>query len=142
MSKIGNRRYLTHVDIRGWLRDNDPAANLLIDDFEYSPEELEAAATYAVDYWNELPPAIGAYDFDKFPWRFALLKGASAQLLLMAANRFRRNDLQYSAGGTNVADQAKHESYERFGLRLWDDYKQWVAMMKRAMNMERGWGTI
>ncbi len=142
MSNIGNRRYLTHVDIRGWLRDNDPKANLLIDDFEYTPEELEAAATFATDHWNETPPSIGYYDFDKFPWRFALLKGTAAQLLLMAANRFRRNELTYNAGGASIADQAKHTPYEQFGLRLWDEYKQWVSTMKRAMNMERGWGSI
>lgn len=142
MDPVGNRTYLTDVDVRIWLRDNDPEANTLLDDFEFTPEEIRTAMTLVVDYWNEQPPWLGAYDYDKFPYRFALLRGTAANLLFMAANRFRRNALQYNAGGLSVSDQEKYSQYDQAAARLWEEYKQWVRMFKRSRNAELGWGTI
>lgn len=139
---IGNTGYLTDLDVRIWLRDNDPDANTLLDDFEFDPEEIRTAMTLTVDYWNETPPFIGAYDYDKFPWRFALLRGTAANLLFMAAHRYRRNHLPYNAGGVAVDDQNKYQQYDAAGARLWEEYKQWVATMKRSINVDLGWGTI
>lgn len=135
---IGNDKYLTDVDVRIWMRDNDPSANLLLDDFEFTPEEIRTAMTLAVDYWNEQPPNIGCYDYDRFPWRGQLLRATAANLLFMAAHRFRRNALQYQAGGMTVADQEKYVQYDQAGDKLWNEFKSWIAQQKRAMNAERG----
>jgi len=62
---VGNTGYLSDLDIRIWMRDNDPDANLLIDDYEFSPEEIRTATTLAVDYWNEQPPQLRGYDVHK-----------------------------------------------------------------------------
>ena len=115
---IGSKTYLTDLDIRIWLRDNDPSANTLLDDFEFSPEEIRTAMTLAVDYYNDQPPYIRNYDYNKFPWRSQLLMGTAANLLFIAANRYRRNALQYSAGGLTIQDQAKHQEYDSAGSRL------------------------
>lgn len=139
---VGNDRFLTDLDVRIWMRDNDPAANLLLEDYEFTPEEIRTAMTLAVDYWNEMPPMLGTYDFDKFPWRSHLLGATSANLLFMAAHRFRRNALKYTAGGMNIADQEKYAEYDAAGARLWDEYKVWVNAHKRALNIERGWALI
>ena len=88
---VGSNTYLTNLDVRIWLRDNDPDANFLLDDFEFSPEEIRTAMTLAVDKWNETPPYLRNYDYDKFPYRFHLLQGTAGNLLFMAAHRFRRN---------------------------------------------------
>jgi hypothetical protein len=82
------------------------------------------------------------YDYDKFPYRSKLLTGTAANLLFIAANRFRRNSLQYSAGGMTVADQEKHQLYDAAGSRLWEDYKAWVVFNKRSLNAEMGWASI
>ena len=146
MGKIvpeGNRQYLTEQDVRIWLRDNNPEANLLLDDFEYTPEEIRTAMTTAVDYWNDQPPSLMMpYDYTRFPWRSRLLCGASANLLFMAAHRFRRNALQYSAGGMTISDQEKYSQYDQAGGRLWDEYKRWVADHKRSINIERGFAIL
>ena len=135
---IGSNQYLTDADIRVWLRDNDPEANLLLDDFEFSPEEMRTAMTLTVDYWNDQPPYIRNYDYDKFPFRSKLLTGTAANLLFMAAHRFRRNALQYSAGGLSVQDQEKYQQYDAAAARLWQEYKDWVPMNKRSINAEHG----
>lgn len=136
----GNDNFLTDMDIRIWLRDNDPEANVLIDDLEFSAEEIRTAQTLTVDYWNETPPAIHGYNYDRFPYRYALLRGTAANLLFMAAHRFRRNEAQYNAGGLQFNSEAKHQQYDAAGARLWEEYKQWVRMKKRELNANNGWG--
>ena len=138
----GNDSYLTELDVRIWMRDNDPGSNLLLDDLEFSPEEIRHAMTLAVDYWNEQPPALRNYDYTKFPFRFALLNGTAANLMFMAGMRFRRNALQYNAGGLSIADQEKYQQYDAAGSAWWSEYKAWVANKKRSMNAEIGWATI
>ena len=142
LAPTGNNTYLTDVDVRVWLRDNDPDANLLLEDFEFETEEIRAAMTHTVDYWNETPPSVGSYDYTKFPYRYALLRGTAANLLFMGAHRFRRNQLNYSAGGLTVDDQNKYQQYDSAGARLWEEYKTWVAQTKKSINAEQGWGTI
>jgi len=138
----GNDTYLTDLDVRIWLRDNDPNANFLLEDFEFSPEEIRTAMTLTADYWNDQPPYIRNYDYDKFPYRSQLLMGTAANLLFMAAHRYRRNSLQYSAGGTSINDQEKYQQYDAAGARLWEEYKHWVIINKRALNAESGWANI
>lgn len=142
LGPTGNKNYLTDIDVRIWLRDNDPSANVLLDTEEFEAEEIRTAMTLTVDYWNETPPFLGSYDYDKFPYRFALLRGTAANLLFMAAHRYRRNHLSYNAGGVSVDDQNKYQQYDSAGSRLWEEYKQWVTAKKKADNASQGWGTI
>lgn len=142
LGPTGNNSYLTEVDVRIWLRDNDPEMNTLIDQEEFSSEEIRTALTLTADYWNETPPFTSRYDYDKFPWRYHLLQGAAANLLFMAAHRYRRNHLNYSAGGVSVDDQNKYQQYDAAGDRLWTDFKKWVSDTKKAANAENGWGSV
>lgn len=138
----GNDQFLTDVDVRIWLRDNDPEANLLLDDFEFTSEEIRSAMTLTVDFWNDQPPYLRNLDYTRFPWRSRLLCGTAANLLFMAAHRFRRNALQYNAGGMSIADQEKYNQYDGAGARLWEEWKQWVAINKRALNINQGFGIV
>lgn len=138
----GSNTYLTDLDVRIWLRDNDPEANLLLDDFEFSPEEIRTAMTLTVDYWNDQPPLIGSYDYDKFPWRSQLLEGTAGNLLYIAGHRYRRNALQYSAGGLSIQDQEKYQQYDQAAQRHFDAYKTWVVLNKRSLNAEQGFATL
>ena len=138
----GSDTYLTDLDVRIWLRDNDPEANLLIQDFEFTPEEIRTAMTLTVDYWNDQPPYIRHYDYDKFPWRSQLLEGTAGNLLYIAANRYRRNALQYSAGGLTIQDQEKYQQYDAAGQQHFEAYKEWVIRNKRSLNAEQGFATL
>lgn len=138
----GSNTYLTDLDVRIWLRDNDPEANLLLSDFEFEPEEIRTAMTLTVDYWNDQPPYIRTYDYDKFPWRSQLLEGTAGNLLYIAANRYRRNALQYNAGGLSIQDQEKYQQYDQAGQRLFEAYKAWVVLNKRSLNAEQGFATL
>ena len=137
----GNTTYISEMDVRLWLRDANPEANLLLDDWEFGSEEIRTASTLAVDYWNETPPSLNNahYSTLTFPFRYNLLMATCANLLFMAANLYRRNRMPYQIEGGTVDDQNKAQEYDHAGARLWDQYKQWVRAKKVEMNMDRGW---
>jgi hypothetical protein len=137
---IGNNAFITDNEIRTFLRDTDPDANLLLDDFEFTPEEIRDARNSIVDKWNETPPPVGIYQYDTFPYRYYYRVGVCALLMWTAANRYRRNDLQYNIGGGAVADQNKAESYDKAGNKLMDMFDAWMKQEKLRRNMEDGFG--
>lgn len=143
MSEVGNDTYLTEMDIRLWLRDADPSANTLLDDYEYNTEEIRTASMFTVDYWNETPPAVCTHwNVNNFPHRYHLLLGTVGNLLYMAAYRYRRNQLDYNVPGGGISDQNKAQQYEAAGQRLWEQYKQWCATKKKSINVHQGWGSV
>lgn len=140
ISPKGNDAAMTDMEVRIFLRDTDPAANILLDDYEFTPEEIRTAMNITVDRWNDTPPDIYRMDYDEFPYRSILLLGVASNLLTMAAHRYRRNSLQINAGGTAVNDQDKAREYDAAAARLRDEYLQAIRTKKRELNSELGWG--
>lgn len=140
ISPKGNDAPMTDMEVRIFLRDTDRAANLLLDDFEFSPEEIRTAMNITVDRWNDTPPDIYRMDYDEFPYRSILLLGVAANLLTMAAHRYRRNSLAINAGGTSVSDQDKAREYDAAADRLRGEYLQAIRTKKRELNCGLGWG--
>ena len=140
ISPQGNDAPMTDMEVRIFLRDNDPDANLLLDDFEFSPEEIRTAMNITVDRWNDTPPDIYRMDYDEFPYRSILLMGVASNLLAMAAHRYRRNSLAINAGGTSVNDQDKAREYDAASERLRAEYLQAIRTKKRELNCGLGWG--
>ena len=140
----GNETYLSELDIRIWLRDHDPAANLLIKDLEFGNEEIRTACTLAVDAWNEEPPNMPGWNYTlyNFPFRHALLIGTSAKLLAIAAHLYRRNKLKYNVPGGAIDDQARDKDYEEAADRLWKEFMDWVRRKKRELNIRQGWARV
>jgi len=140
ISPIGNDAPMTDMEIRIFLKDNVPEANLLIDDYEFTPEDIRTAMNITVDRWNDTPPDIYRYDYDHFPYRSILLLGVCANLLTMAAHLYRRNSLQINAGGTSVSDQDKAREYDAAAGRMREEYLQAIRKKKRELNVGLGWG--
>lgn len=140
ISPQGNDCSVTDMEIRIFLRDKDPDANLLLDDYEFTAEEIRTAMNITVDKWNDMPPDIYRMDYDEFPYRSILLLGVASNLLAMAAHRYRRNSLPINAGGTSVNDQDKAREYDQASLRLREEYLQAIRTKKRELNADLGWG--
>ena len=140
----GNDAFLSELDVRIWMRDNNPEANLLLQDYEFTSEEIRTCMTLAIDKWNETPPnmAYHRHSIDTFPYRGELLRGTCANLLFAAAMRFRRNELKATVPGGIINDQGKHGEYDRAGERMWNEFVNWIRLTKRAINMEEGWAII
>ena len=139
---IGNTGFISELDIRLFLRDSDPSANLLLDDYEFTQEELRTCWTLIVDKWNETPPNIQSFEVHTFPYRYHLLMGTSAMLLRIAAMRYRRNDLQYAIPGGSINDQRKAPEYDAASDKLMKEFDTWMLREKNRLNMEAGWAQI
>lgn len=130
------------AEIRLHLRDSSPAESYLLDNLMFDDAEIALALSRPVMYWNEVPPPIKRYTTQNFPFRYHWLEGACANLFLMVAEQFRRNQLQYQAGGIAVDDQNKEGAYERAGQTRWQAYREWVRGAKASINLESCYGEV
>jgi len=142
IANIGNTGFISELDVRLFLRDKDPAANLLLDDYEFTQEELRTAWTLIVDKWNETPPNIQSFEVHTFPYRYHLLMGTSAMLMRIAAISYRRNHLAYNVPGGSIDDQKKYAEYDAASDKLMAEFDKWMLREKNRLQMEAGWASI
>lgn len=123
-------------ELRMLMMDSSRNENLLLDDVEFGNEQLLLAITKPVEYWNEQPPNLKRrYTTRDFPLRNAWVNGILGQLYIMAAAHYRRNLLKHSAAGTAINDKDKEREYRAEGLRLWQEYQQFVSLKKVELNL-------
>ena len=131
------------AEIRLHLRDSSPSESYLLENLMFDDAEIALAIARPVMYWNEVPPPLGRnYNTQNFPFRYHWLEGICANLFLMVAEQFRRNQLSYQAGGIAVDDQNKEGSYERAGQTRWQAYREWVRATKASINLESCYGEV
>jgi hypothetical protein len=131
------------AEIRLHLRDSSPAESYLLENLMFDDAEIALAIGRPVQYWNEIPPPLTPfYTTQSFPYRYHWLEGICANLFMMVAEQFRRNQLNYSAGGVTLDDQNKETSYERAGQARWQAYREWVRAVKASINLEGCWGEV
>jgi hypothetical protein len=130
------------AEIRLHLRDSAPSESYLLENLMFDDAEIALAIGRPVMYWNEIPPPIRTFTTKNFPFRYHWLEGICANLFLMVAEQFRRNQLSYSAGGIQVDDQNKEAAYERAGQARWQAYREWVRGTKASINLEGCYGEV
>jgi len=131
---------LSIAEVRLALRDECPAANFLLDDYEYTDKEIFYAIKKAVDYWNETPPDLGAHSYVTFPYRYHWTL-AVIGLLLKQVSRYKlRNWLPYQGGNVSVNDASNWKYYHELGKEYWDDYREFVLHKKVELNAMGGFG--
>jgi hypothetical protein len=131
------------AEIRLHLRDSAPGESYLLENLMFDDAEIALAIGRPVQYWNEVPPPINAfYTTQNFPFRYHWLEGICANLFMMVAEQYRRNQLSYSAGGIAVDDQNKEPAYERAGQARWQAYREWVRATKASINLESCYGEV
>jgi hypothetical protein len=137
-----SRQTLSIAEIRMTLRDVDPHGNKLLDELEYSQQEIMLAIRRCINYWNEVPPPIGTYKPTNFPFPYHLSIGVASILYSMAVHEKLRNDLPYSAGGVTVQDTVKWVQYREMQDRLHKEWADWVKAKKYQMNIEGGFMSL
>lgn len=131
------------AEVRLHLRDSAPGESYLLENLMFDDAEIALAIARPVQYWNEIPPPLGrSYNTQNFPFRYHWLEGICANLFLMVAEQFRRNQLSYSAGGVAVDDQNKEANYDRAGQTRWQAYREWVRATKASINLEGCYGEV
>ena len=132
----------TIAEIRLHLRDSSGDENFLLDTVAFDDAEIAASIMRPIQYWNEVPPDIKKYTTHTFPFRFHWLEAIVANLFLMAEESFRRNQLEYQAGGIAVNDQNKEQNYAAASQRRMQMWREFVRNKKAAMNLEGCWGSV
>lgn len=103
-------RPITIAEVRFALRDH-PEANTLLNDVEFSDNEIAHCITKPIDKWNSMLPDVGQYDVHNFPWRYPHLNATIGELMRIGAFHYFRNQLPYSSGGLSVDDKNKGNVY-------------------------------
>jgi len=133
----------TIEEIRLAMRDNAPADNVLLDDFEFDAAEIAQAVTRPIQYWNETPPPIMPPQTTKtFPFREMWLLGIQAYLFDMVASHYRRNQLAYTAGGVAVDDKNKEQQYRNTSTLLNQQFREMLRAKKMEINIASFSGTM
>lgn len=133
---------ITIPEVRMDIMDTCPDANYLLDDLEFTDGEIIHAMRKAVDTFNEALPPIGGYTYDSFPFRALWFKGTNAYLLKMIAHKYRRNQLDYLAGGVSIRDQAKSAEYYSTAKQEEAEFLESVRQRKVAINIGLGFGSV
>jgi hypothetical protein len=130
------------AEIRLFLRDY-AQENELLDTVDFDLSEIAAAITLPVRFWNEiLPPLPHTYSSQNFPWRYHWLIAICANLFLIAGEHYRRNRLQYSAGGMQIDDKNKSSEYEQKAAQMKQEWEQFARSKKVSLNLSAGYGEI
>lgn len=130
----GGPRGISMAEVRMAIYDRCSSDNFLLDQVEFSDSQIAWAIRRGVDMWNEIPPPVGCFRVDNFPYRYYHVNCAAGELMRMAARNYMRNTLQYSASNLQVADKQKAEEYEKIGKDLIEEYKGWLLLEKRRIN--------
>ena len=126
----------TIQEIRMLLMDSSPSENLLLDDLEFSDEQIMLAIAKPIETWNETPPPLRKLNTRTFPWRGAWRDGILAELYLMASAHYRRNRLQTSAAGVDSDTKNKEREYVGASQLYADKFTTWLRDKKASINMK------
>lgn len=128
-------------EIRMMMYDSDPVENnALLCDVEFSDEQLVLAMTRPVNFYNEMAPQLNQlFDTRNFPSKESYAVGVKGCLLMMAAERYRRNKLNITAGGKTLNDMDRDASYERAAQVAMADFRTWALQDKAARNARQVW---
>ena len=133
----------TIQDIRMQLMDSDPAENVLLDEVEFSDDQIVLAISQPVEDFNEVPPPLSVtFTTLDFPWKSHWLDAAIGYLLQWAAHNYRRNRLAVNAGGMTVDDKNKEREYLRMSQQMLQEWKSFMQQKKVELNAQEFVGTI
>lgn len=125
---------VTPGDVQRFLRDY-PDFNILLKNFQFDPEDVNAAMRFAISEFNALTP-ISSYTQTNFPNEWILLLGTAAHLCLSEAFLQLRNQVTYQDGDVAVGIDDKHQPYMALQAALKADWKEAAKNYKQQKNME------
>lgn len=127
----------TIQEIRMLMMDSAPSENLLLEEVEFSDEQICLAITRPIQQWNESPPPIETFNTRTFPFRGAWVTGILAELYRMSAAHYRRNRLASSAAGVETDTKNKEREYLNAAQELEAKFSEWLLNKKVSINMKK-----
>ena len=134
---------LSIYEVRIAIRDSDPLLNNLIDALDFQDFEVAFMIRKAIDIWREIPPhTVAEFTMADFPFRHHWIEVTIGQLMLMASDHMRRNDLDYKAAGLTIEDTKKWPYYQEVGQKRMEEFKAWAIQTKMTINLEGGFASL
>lgn len=124
---------LTLGEIRMHLRDT-PTENTLLDDVEFSVEEILHALVWPVQQWNELPPSVAPFRCSNFPFRFHWRQAVVGELLRTAGHHYMRNNIKVSHGGVSGNFKDRYNEYLQVSQLYRQEWLDFVKAKKVSIN--------
>lgn len=131
---------ITENDIRLFMIDKTSDDNYLLNDVEFTPEEIAQAHTLIVAKYNSTLPLMS--EVTEIP-RYEAIIGTTAILMRMKAINFVRNRLDYqNRNGTAVQDKNKAPEYLAIARDMMMEFEQRVRALKTHQNIEACYGHV
>lgn len=120
-----------------------PESNNLLDEKEFSDNEINLAFKAAVSEYNSTPPVhIKITEPFRDELKELLLLGTLAKMYRAKALYQFRNQLNYTDGGGQIATHDKGAAYDGLASRYQQEFMQKVTGYKINLNYEDGYGSI
>lgn len=131
---------LNSEDLRLWIRDY-AGNNRLLDQVEFSANEIDKAIDLAVDEYNITTP-ISSLTASGIP-KSLLIKLGASWLIQSEAFLQLRNQATYQDGNVqNIGIDDKHLTYLQFSRALREEALTSLREYKKNLNAEGGYGNI
>jgi hypothetical protein len=134
---------VTVEEIRMFMLDF-PKYNILLDDFQFTQEEVNNAIKHAIEEFNYIPPILSTfYSPDNFPFKHIAVYGTVKHLLWGEALRQQRN--QASATDGDVVPIDIHNKYQLFrdaAIFFGNEFRQLATEVKISLNINSAWGEL
>jgi len=132
---------ITRDQVRMFLRDRADK-NILLDDVQFSDDELNLAIEMATENFNAVTPP-SAFIPSTFPNKYVLLVGTVRFLLNSESFLQIRNQASWSDGDVaNIGIHDKSLAYAQLAQQLKAEYDELVRGLKTALNMESAYNHL
>jgi len=123
--------------VRIYMRDNTKQ-NTLLNDLEYTEDEIKLAIDLVLSEFNSYPPTT-TLTKDTIPL-YIILPGIASKLLTSVSVSKLRNQLNYNDGGDHVMIDDTGPQYKQLADAFFDEYKKYMINYKSALNIDLCWG--
>ena len=128
------------IVLRDFLQDFEEI-NHLVEGEMYTDQQL---MTYllmgGVEAYNSIPPISLRANLVGFPSLNLLIEGGAIFALKSSIFRYRRNAMNYSDAGVQVAVEEKADEYERTVQRMLQEWMLSAKSIKQSVNLESCYG--
>ncbi len=135
---------VTPDQVRRFMRDY-PDKNILLEDVEFTQEEVNQAVDMVTSMWNATPPILNFITPTTWPQgtEFLLLLGVAWYLIVSGTFTQLRNQATYQDGDVApIGIDDKFPLYQSFGQQLKADWDMKVQQVKISLNLQGAYGHL
>lgn len=129
-------------DIQLSMRDSDIVENELTGSRQFGVEEITLAAINTINLWNDTPPVTVGVTTKNFTYPTIWRLGIQYYLYDMILEWYRKNRLQYNAGGISVDDMNRLNEYTAAQQQRQRELILTIKQNKSTIVLNRGFSKI